>query len=139
MDRFYKMMKRNNKGFTLVELMVVLLILGILVAIAIPIYNNVTGKANRNAIAANLRTIDGAIMQYLAVEDTTPANAAALQTGLDGKYIQTWPADDPKGTEYSVVSEGTTYKAQVKLTSAITGVGAAEATFDLAQIKDLMD
>jgi prepilin-type N-terminal cleavage/methylation domain-containing protein len=28
MDRFYKMMKRNNKGFTLVELMVVLLILG---------------------------------------------------------------------------------------------------------------
>ncbi|HBI26232.1 MAG TPA: hypothetical protein DDY25_00665, partial [Peptococcaceae bacterium] len=61
MDRFYKMMKRDNKGFTLVELMVVLLILGILVAIAIPIYNNVTGKANLNAIAANLRTIDGAI------------------------------------------------------------------------------
>ena len=55
MDRFYKMMKRDNKGFTLVELMVVLLILGILVAIAIPIYNNVTGKANLNAIAANLK------------------------------------------------------------------------------------
>ena len=139
MDRFYKMMKRDNKGFTLVELMVVLLIIGILVAIAIPIYNNVTGKANLNAIAANLRTIDGAIMQYIAIENDDPS-----KDNLSGEYIQTWPEDDPKGTEYLVenVNEGTIgadplFKAQVVVSEGVTGVAAA--TYDLAGIKALMN
>ena len=62
MEKICKMLKRNNKGFTLVELMVVLLIIGILVAIAIPIYNSTQAKAKEKACAANLRTIDGAIV-----------------------------------------------------------------------------
>jgi len=70
-----KRFKKNNKGFTLVELMVVVVILGILVAIAVPIYNSITGNAERNACHANLRTIDGAKTQF------------AASTGL------TWPDD----------------------------------------------
>ncbi len=66
MDRIYKMMKRDNKGFTLVELMVVLLILGILVAIAIPIYNRTQDTAKENTCFANQRTIEGAAAQYHA-------------------------------------------------------------------------
>jgi prepilin-type N-terminal cleavage/methylation domain-containing protein len=72
MDRIYKMMKRNNKGFTLVELMVVLLIIGILVAIAIPIYNKTQENAQERACQANLRTIDGAVAQYCAATGTDP-------------------------------------------------------------------
>ncbi|NLN65275.1 MAG: prepilin-type N-terminal cleavage/methylation domain-containing protein, partial [Clostridiaceae bacterium] len=56
--------KRNEKGFTLVELMVVVVIIGVLTAIAVPVYNNATSKAKLNAIAANLRIINGAISQY---------------------------------------------------------------------------
>ena len=59
---------QNQKGFTLVELMVVVVILGILVAIAVPVYSNVTKQANQKAVESNLRIIDGAVMQYQASE-----------------------------------------------------------------------
>jgi type IV pilus assembly protein PilA len=72
-----KLFMRSKKGFTLVELMVVVVILGILVAIAVPIYNSITDDAEKKACHANLRTIDGAKTQY----------AASTGTGL------TWPDD----------------------------------------------
>lgn len=86
-----KRFKKNNKGFTLVELMVVVVILGILVAIAVPIYNNITGNAERNACHANLRTIDGAKTQY------------AVSAGL------TWPGDFFRGGTIPTCPSGGTY------------------------------
>ena len=60
---------RNQKGFTLVELMVVVVIIGILAAIAVPVYNNVSDTAKEKAEAANIRTIEGAISSYLVAND----------------------------------------------------------------------
>jgi type IV pilus assembly protein PilA len=133
MSWFYKMMKKDSKGFTLVELMVVLLILGILVAIAVPIYNKSVGDANKKAIASNLRTIDGAITQYSTVVDvgTTPPTA----TNLTGDYIQVWPTN-PKGSTYSVAGAGTTaspYHAQV-VTVGVKGLD--DDTYTLEDIVD---
>ena len=105
MEKICKMLKRNNKGFTLVELMVVLLILGILIAIAIPIYNKTTDKAKEKACFANQRTIEGAAAQYRAEEEKWPDNVAALKD-----YIQ--DADDtsklkcPDGGTYDIDDSG---------------------------------
>jgi prepilin-type N-terminal cleavage/methylation domain-containing protein len=62
-NKLMKGFKKNNKGFTLVELMVVVII-GILVAIAIPVYNASTARAEAGACEANRRMIESAIEQY---------------------------------------------------------------------------
>ncbi len=52
----FKFMK-SKKGFTLVELMIVVVIMAILVAVAVPIYNAVTENARKKTCAANRRNI----------------------------------------------------------------------------------
>jgi type IV pilus assembly protein PilA len=76
---------RKQEGFTLIELMVVILIIGILVAIAVPVFFAAQSNAQAGACKDNLRTIDSAIMQYSAANaGTYPADSAALT----GTYIR---------------------------------------------------
>lgn len=53
---------KNKKGFTLIEIVVVLAILAILVAVAIPVYNNTTLDAHQKVCDANIRIIKSAIV-----------------------------------------------------------------------------
>lgn len=92
---------RNQKGFTLVELMVVVVIIGILSAIAVPVYSSVTEKAEKSACQANQRMLEGAVNQYLIdnpdktiddVDDMTNVNSyftAAPTCPSEGTYTIT--------------------------------------------------
>ncbi|MDP2181880.1 MAG: prepilin-type N-terminal cleavage/methylation domain-containing protein [Actinomycetota bacterium] len=75
------MRSRDPGGFTTVELMVVVLIIGILVAIAIPVFNVARGRAQERACFANQRTIIGAVQQWVA--DNTEADRADLTGVVD--------------------------------------------------------
>lgn len=63
-----KLFRKNVKGFTLVELMVVIVILGILTSLAIPMYEKTQENARTKACQANQRILEGAWQQYIANE-----------------------------------------------------------------------
>lgn len=75
---------KNQKGFTLVELLVVISIIGILVAIAIPRFTSATATANTAKVQADLRIVDGAIQMYAANNGGEFPDAADDVTVVDG-------------------------------------------------------
>jgi prepilin-type N-terminal cleavage/methylation domain-containing protein len=92
-----KMFRTKTEGFTLVELMVVVLIIGILVAIAVPVFLNASANAAAKSCQANQRTIVGAIQTAVASNATTPTVAGTLETAGTGwgvlapSYLKTIP------------------------------------------------
>lgn len=81
-------MKTNRKGFTLVEIMIVVAIIGILAAIAIPNFMKARTEAQKNSCIANLKKIDGAIEQCKLGGTAAPAYADVIGAG---KYITSEP------------------------------------------------
>ena len=97
---------RKAAGFTLVEIMIVVLIIGILLAIAVP--NFITARENGRAQAciANLKQIDSAKQQYIMDNKVTSSYAFTADTGtampdLSPTYIRSVPAC-PGGGAYTV-------------------------------------
>lgn len=58
----------KKQGFTLVEIMIVVMIIGLLAAIALPSFQRARRNAQRNACVENLRQINSAVQQYLIEE-----------------------------------------------------------------------
>ena len=78
-------MKNNKKGFTLAELLVVVGIIAVLVAIAIPVFTAQLEKAREATDAANLRSAYAEVMTAYLTEDTAnyskEVEAKQTQTG----------------------------------------------------------
>jgi general secretion pathway protein G len=71
-------MRRNSAGFTLIELMIVVAVIGILAAISIPLYGSMQQRARVSKVQADLRAIASAASAYQAHTGTLPPDIATL-------------------------------------------------------------
>jgi len=86
-------MKMNKKGFTLIELMIVVAIIGILAAIAIPKFADLINKSKEGATKGALSTVRSAIQIYYGDnEGWFPTDTTSLTSlTTDGKYLNSIP------------------------------------------------
>src|SRR3954470_943691 len=93
------MKRRSFSGFPLVELMIVVAIIGILAAIAIPKFGKLVSKSHESTTKGNLGAIRSALSVYYAEnEGFYPADALAALSA-DSKYIVELPTVDLPATD----------------------------------------
>lgn len=95
-------MKKYNKGFTLAELLIVVAIVGILVAISIPIFTAQLEKSREAYDIATMRSAAAAAIDlyYSGVTDATSAEKAGLSWQGSGANQNAYGAYDPKRSKF---------------------------------------
>jgi len=97
MFKFVNKRLRNRKGFTLIELVVVIAILGILAVIAIPRFTGTQDRAKDRTHNANVRTIESAVSVYVAEYGTDLSQMDDISVLIDG-YLKENPTDPRDNT-----------------------------------------
>ncbi len=137
-------MKKLRKGFTLLELLVVVAIIGILASIAVVSFGNARSKAKDAKILGDARAVQNAIALYFSDKDALPGTlATGKQIKGDIVYLQSLPGPftfnsggGSKAGDWAALSTFSTSDSNVTSIKANTDIGGAKSV-DCAKTKTL--
>ena len=124
------MKKMNKKGFTLAELLIVVAIIAVLVAIAIPIFTNQLEKSKEATDIANVRAAYAEVVtQYLAENKATAIEITARQgiadwQGTSGALVVQSGGVQTE-SKFNAVTSGGVYKVEINESGVLTVSPAA--------------
>ncbi len=122
------MKKMNKKGFTLAELLIVVAIIAVLVAIAIPIFSSQLEKSKAATDAANIRACYAEAMSNSLINDGANATSdSSFKAQTDGSKFSTYDISLPSGQNGTSISMtvGQSYKVSYTTGSGWSVVAAA--------------
>jgi type IV pilus assembly protein PilA len=116
--------KRTQKGFTLVEIMIVVVIIGLLAAMAIPAFNKVRLQSRIKAVTNNLRQVASAGQQYMLDKGVTSCGETDLVGTNTDNYIRS--ISPVSGEDYTTITI-----AQTTTQISISNAGFDTVTYNL--------
>ncbi len=113
----------HSKGFTLIELIVVILILGILAAIAAPKFINLTGQSRVSALNGLRGAVNSAatLANGLQVSQGLTSNASITIEGVTVAMVNGYPSQAAGGIDLAVRFDAATFSTTGSMTFQVTG------------------
>lgn len=108
-------LRKNKKGFTLVELLVVIAIIGVLAVVAVPALFSNINKAKVASVESDYSSVKSAALSYYSDTNKMPANGPLSDLST---YMETLPDKADIGGEYSLLSVGNKLVLQVGKTGS---------------------
>ena len=119
-------MKNVQKGFTLIELMIVAAIIGILAAIAIPAYQDYIGRAQVSEASTLISGARTAVEDDVAQSGTFPTDEAALGIRTSGEYV----------SDVALAASGTSGGGTITATFKASGVNSNVASKNIVYTRN---
>jgi competence protein ComGC len=105
-------MMKNQKGFTLIEMMIVLLVISVLLIITVPNISSYSSNINEKGCEAYMKMVEAQVEAYKIDKNVTPT----IELLKSGGYLKNEDAACPDGTPIEITTAGVVQKSD-----AVTG------------------